>query len=344
MKKFCLLMCICFSLFILVSASIWEGAAEVAGPGLLPETGRYIATNSFPGNTVVDIINLENGRQSRVIVSSGLETSGLLAVLSRDAANAIGMEGRSVGRIRMSESSEQMAAAHRREVRGTLPESDEIELGNNETEAAGTVIAEAAPIETAAAGTEPIETTPVVAAAIETAAPVVTAPAKEEVKAPHFELTMIPSEHRPPANGPQPDPAFVIPGITQVLDNDKTNNIRPCMDGPAAVMLPEIVPEILPEILPAWIAEPVQPFSRPLITTLETGMYYVQVAAFSNAESVQAEIYRIGSSYPVKIMNAGTSEFPVFRILIGPLTLGESGALLHRFRMIYSDAFIRAGS
>jgi hypothetical protein len=43
-------------------------------------------------------------------------------------------------------------------------------------------------------------------------------------------------------------------------------------------------------------------------------------------------------------MNSGTMEKPVYRILIGPVNLGESGALLQRFKLRYNDAFVRQGS
>jgi len=104
MKKTGLLLCTVISLFFLVGSSIWEGAAGVAANGELPESGLYIATNSFPLNSVVDVANLETGMTVRVVAAAPLEsTPGLLAVLSRDAAEAIGLPARSLGRVRMSQ-------------------------------------------------------------------------------------------------------------------------------------------------------------------------------------------------------------------------------------------------
>ncbi|MDR1443390.1 MAG: hypothetical protein LBI94_00765 [Treponema sp.] len=105
-----------FLLLILVSlsltgASVWEGAAALAPRGDLPEEGYYAATNSFPPNTVVDITNLETGRSIRAIVSSGLNTPGLLAVLSPDAAGRIGLGTRTIGRIRMTQPEDPIAFA-----------------------------------------------------------------------------------------------------------------------------------------------------------------------------------------------------------------------------------------
>jgi hypothetical protein len=97
------------ALVLLPNASVWEGAAAAAAPGDLPDEGYYAATNSFPRNTVVDIVNLETGKSIRVIVAAPLDSPGLLAVLSRDAAAGIGLQPRFIGRIRMTQPSDPIA-------------------------------------------------------------------------------------------------------------------------------------------------------------------------------------------------------------------------------------------
>jgi hypothetical protein len=109
MKKKGALFCIAAALVTLINASVWEGAASGSPGADLPETGYYVATNSFPRNTVVDITNLENGKTVRAVVSASLDNPGLLAVLSRDAAGAIGLPGRSIGRVRMSQPADPVA-------------------------------------------------------------------------------------------------------------------------------------------------------------------------------------------------------------------------------------------
>jgi hypothetical protein len=100
---------ILLAFFVFTGASPWEGAAATAPEGELPAKGRYVATNSFPRNTVVDILNLETNRSTRVIVSGGLESPGLLALVSREAAELIGMRAGSVSRIRMTQPSDPIA-------------------------------------------------------------------------------------------------------------------------------------------------------------------------------------------------------------------------------------------
>jgi hypothetical protein len=101
--------CVIAALCLFVSASPWEGAAATAPEGELPGNGRYIATNSFPRNTVVDIVNIETNKSTRVIVARGLDSPGLLAIVSREAAELIGMRPGSVSRIRMTQPSDPVA-------------------------------------------------------------------------------------------------------------------------------------------------------------------------------------------------------------------------------------------
>jgi len=97
------------AVILLQGSSPWEGAAATAPEGVLPATGFYVATNSFPKNTVVDITNIETGRSTRVIVAGGLNSPGLLAVVSREAAELIGMRSGSISRIKMVQPSDPIA-------------------------------------------------------------------------------------------------------------------------------------------------------------------------------------------------------------------------------------------
>jgi hypothetical protein len=104
-----IVVCVIAALCLFVSASPWEGAAATAPEGELPGNGRYIATNSFPRNTIVDIVNIETNKSTRVIVARGLDSPGLLAIVSREAAELIGMRPGSVSRIRMTQPSDPVA-------------------------------------------------------------------------------------------------------------------------------------------------------------------------------------------------------------------------------------------
>ena len=295
MRKEALLAIIVISLFILVSASVWEGAADLGGD--LPETGLYIATNSLPINTVVDVINLENGKFARLVVSTGLNNSGYLALLSRDAASALGIEKGSLSRIRLSHNPDPLAFSRFNMDPGARAEYDD--------------------------------------------------------------FTLVPDRPRPPEGGPVPDPSQFVAGYVPPPQEtsqpiiDTSLVIEPVRETPLAiepVRVREIPPAVEPvrEIPPAVepvlkipVPAPASAFSAPMISSMERGMYYVQIAAYSNPESVEYEITRrIDNSLPVVIMDAGTVERPIYRVLIGPLDFGESNAILERYISIYKDAFV----
>ena len=320
MKKISLFLCICASLILFVNASVWEGTAAAALGGELPETGLYIATNSFPGNTVVDVTNLENGRTTRAIVSSGLETSGLLAVLSRDAANAIGI-GSTLGRIRMSQPLDPMASS-----RFTGVSASNETAGNGRFEDGELIVdlpdTDMIPRQASMPAEESQPEIP---------------------QEPEFELSLVPAEARPPENdGPEPDPYYMIPGISPAPPEPSSDYFSDYMD--PRLFVDPISPPAEEFPMAYEVIEPVYYFSAPIISNLEKGKYYLQIAAYSKAETVQSEISKIDSNLPVAIMNAGTDDRPIYRILIGPVNLGESGALLQRFKSSYQDAFVRVGS
>jgi hypothetical protein len=433
------------ALVVFTGASVWEGAAAVAPAGDLPDSGYYAATNSFPRNTVVDITNLETGKSVRVIVSSGLEAPGLLAMISRDTASVIGMPLRSIGRIRMIQPSDPVAFSRFNEEMAASGDPDydpgalvAAETARRETGPAGGAepaqgaegpgetaappppLAESAPPADAGsvppAGTPPEappaaalvpvpeekapeepfpgeryeeitdlpepagadegivrETAPVAAAVVSGAGteegPAETAedipetawyaggetgdgveiaeePAVQGTETPVPEeeaglsYVLVPDTERPPAAAERglPPEAEIAP-----LEN------RPPVEaaGPA-----EAVPD------EAYFVDPVSPepteragedavpsglFSVPLVAGLESGKYYLQIGAYSRVETVESELSKIDRVYPVAVQNAGDTEKPVYRILLGPVNLGESGALLQRFKgMGYGDAFVRA--
>ncbi|MCL2266827.1 MAG: SPOR domain-containing protein [Treponema sp.] len=97
------------ALVFLPASSPWEGAAAVAPAGEIPETGRYVATNSFPPHTVVEIRNIENNRSTHAIVVKGLDSPGLLAMVSLEVAQILGMRSGSISRVRMLQPSDPMA-------------------------------------------------------------------------------------------------------------------------------------------------------------------------------------------------------------------------------------------
>jgi hypothetical protein len=451
MKRIGIAFCIA-ALLILVNASVWEGAASAAVGSDLPGTGYFAATNSFPRNTVVDVTNLENGRTIRVIVAQGLDTPGLLVILSKDAAEAIALPTRSIGRVRMNQPADPVAFSRFTEGLSASGDPDHdpealIAAGGGinpdllaeATEAAAKAASEPA-AEAAAAAVKPepikpeLSDAPVIAVipedtftpdeawsaedslplddAIipepaaelvwtypeepEAAAPVTAAPktAEPEIVVPEtiapivaavpeytappaasalpddpaapastlnpeaYEFALAPAEERIPVETVTIDPADMVAQIAppspvpeRVYTIDPYYIIDPVREAPPAVEIPmepdpshilaqpdPVYPSYTPPVIPG------QNFSVPVIASLEKGKYYIQVAALSKPETVESEINKIGRAWPMAVQNTGSSDKPVYRVLIGPVNLGESGALLQRFKTNYKDAFVRLGS
>jgi cell division septation protein DedD len=84
-------------------------------------------------------------------------------------------------------------------------------------------------------------------------------------------------------------------------------------------------------------------FSVPVISELEKGKYYVQLGAFSQPASVEDALTKLDKSYPLTVQSSGSADKPTYRLLVGPVNRGESGALLQRFkRSGYGDAFVKS--
>jgi hypothetical protein len=268
MKKVNLFAVITASAFILVNASIWEGTAAVEEN--LPENGPYLATNSFPVNTLVEVVNLETNKSATLIVYRSLENSRLLALLSKDAADSIGFS--STGRIRMQEKDDQAAysgAGERRLFPGNYISANL----NNGT--GGEYISD-------------LE---------------------------GYDLALVPAEKRPPKDSQMLDPGHFIPSI------------------PATAIPPSTA-----------AASTTVRFSAPMIQNFERGSYYVQIGAYRAAKTVESEILKVGKNLPVAVMSIDSEKGPIYRVLIGPLNLGEGGAVLQHFKTIYKDAFLRVGN
>jgi hypothetical protein len=393
------------ALFLFSSASIWEGSAAMASAGYLPGRGLYAATNSFPRNTVIEITNLENNKSIRVIVAEGLDSSGLLALVSQDAAEILGMNRDSISRIRMTQPSDPIA--YKRFTDGMAAGFPDYDSGavvtenqpyaqtpypalssfkNDapsvasstvkpmllEEEWGGTRYIEDLPVhilpeETSDNGAVVVISDPVFEIVPEAAekkvepeqiqAPVeitedINSPAQREID--KLEYAIIAAEERPPelSKTYDIDPNYIIPRIaaeerppelSKTYDID-LNYIIPGITRPSpAVIPPEPIEIPVIAIIPAPVSppSPAQSFTINPISSLEKGSYYVQIASLSGLELVESALGHIDADYKPVVFKDGGSWY---RILLGPLNQGESGAILRRFRSIgYKDSFIRQG-
>ena len=395
MKKALLLVSVCVSLIIFLSATVWEGAAAVALNSELPENGLFIATNSFPPNTVLEITNLDNGKSVRVVASTGISNPGLLALLSRDAAFAIDLPARTTSRVRITQTEDPAGLARSSEMLSFSGDPDYDPAAFVALNGINPMLNQgSAFIDIGTTSNSRIENGNVILDLEGEPSPLIRSEDIIPASRPYLsenndtlalppvdytDLALVPAETRPPEGSLEPDPAFFIPEIVPAVSSssaDQSDYIDPLLiipavgetpleeqsfssQSPLEFPMPNLSELLLPnepvlpfeagydipfeETMPANEMNSLSPFPAPMINALETGMYYIQIAAFSKEETVRSEISKLDSALPLAIMNAGNEEKPVYRILIGPVNLGESGALLRRFKTNYSDAFVWQG-
>jgi hypothetical protein len=155
-----------------------------------------------------------------------------------------------------------------------------------------------------------------------------------------YDLAMVPAETRPPEGLYLPDPDYFIPPISA---NTSENYEPPVINViPPVSVIPPVPQTVIP---PAASGNPaITQFSAPIIQSFAKGMYYVQIGAYRTAQTVESEISKIEKNLPVALMRLESEDGPIYRVLIGPLNLGESGAILQRYKAIYKDSFLRLGN
>ncbi|MDR2758081.1 MAG: SPOR domain-containing protein [Spirochaetaceae bacterium] len=357
MKKIRIAMGIMAASVFFVSASIWEGAAVVALGDELPHDGYFAATNSFPPNTVVYMTNLENGKTIQAVITAPLDSPIILAMVSQEAAHAMGIQDESITRIRIIQPGESGIASGFAE--GIYSEGTAITKGPNQDQRGGIPDKPAdvpIPKEFAAETYSWYEDLPDA---------VVSSLQPEEIKSgtssyynesPEtlsqtptdplggYDLSLIPAEERPPVKITD---SWLLPPDAEIAS---LNSSSPKSPSEAEIDPSLIISSRENKTTASPIRQTSAPsgegyhFSVPVIRSLEKGKYYLQLRAFGRVELVEAELSRIGKNYPLVVQPMEGSNGSIYRILLGPVSLGESGALLQRFKGSgYGDAFIRQG-
>ncbi|MDR0313258.1 MAG: SPOR domain-containing protein [Treponema sp.] len=424
MKKIIAVLFAVAALLILVNASEWEGSAAASVGFDFPEPGFFAATGSFPRNTVVEITNLENNKTIQVIITSGLDNPGLLAILSPEAAEAIGLQARSIGRVRMSVAADSSAvarfsgaalgsgdfdydpaamiaaagispdffeqflawelysAASNRDPSYNNAPYDELPLPEETLAFVETPVEANSLLASEAAQTEPTVATSEVPQADETS---LTSAASQASVSRHeledFEIRLVRADEQAPNELPPGiDPNYIIAPIPQPLVQEQVTPIRqtPLVQAqPAPVQQQPPLQQVEPQPVQPQPVQPTQPtpiiqsplqptqqpntvtppvvaiyspvpevlpsgFSVPTRNDPENG-YYIQLVSGHEIAGIESEIRKIGTnmpSAPLVVQPAIVNGRQIYRLLLGPVNLGESGALLQRFRASYQDAFV----
>ncbi|HBP10141.1 MAG TPA: hypothetical protein DD629_08245, partial [Treponema sp.] len=72
-------------------------------------------------------------------------------------------------------------------------------------------------------------------------------------------------------------------------------------------------------------------------SALASNCYYVQIATMGNIKNIENLLVKY-SKYPISLIPAGKN----YRVLVGPLSVDEYGAVLAKFKDAgFKDAFVR---
>ncbi len=80
----------------------------------------------------------------------------------------------------------------------------------------------------------------------------------------------------------------------------------------------------------------------PIVDSLVSDRYYLQIGAFETPAGARAAVDNLGARYPRAVTRAGTETQTVYRVFVGPLNEDEKGSAQLWFRSRgYGDAFVR---
>jgi len=164
------------------------------------------------------------------------------------------------------------------------------------------------------------------------------------------DITLEPAELRPPESTMDAFPVAppVVPEeIPETALDETVPLVEPIEEVPAQgtplfgalALLPETPVEAAP---PVNTARDSFDGDYPWIDRLNTGAYYVQIAAYKDAVNVRTILNRFGKKYPVVVQKGASSDKPLVKVYVGPLKKDEYGAVLEYFRKNgFPDAFAR---
>ncbi len=82
----------------------------------------------------------------------------------------------------------------------------------------------------------------------------------------------------------------------------------------------------------------------PIVDRLEPDVFYLQIGAWTQIDSVEAVVGDLENDYPLAVTLVETAERTLYRVFIGPLGPDERGVALFNVRARgFRDAFVRRG-
>ncbi len=151
-------------------------------------------------------------------------------------------------------------------------------------------------------------------------------------------ISMEPAEARPP-----------VAGTVETMEGTETEvaeTVPTPEPEPEKVTVAEVTAEpeeAAPEaVTPAAVPPSVNLERIVMAAALEQSYHYLQIGSFREKSSAVSAAGKLNEGYPLIILTDSSAGVTRYKLLVGPLSADESGALLYNFRSGgYADAFVR---
>lgn len=157
-------------------------------------------------------------------------------------------------------------------------------------------------------------------------------------------IVLVPADSNPPENDSDEVEDVISADEFEEIEENSVYNLSPLE---SSRDMSEITPSnTISNITPmidtkhAGNATSYDKYVVPSLKDLESGKYYIQIAAYGSDENILEVINKYGSNYPITIvpMAGGKTK----QVLIGPVTIDEYKVVLERFKSYgFKDAFLR---
>ena len=329
MKRLCLLLAagILAVSFVFGSSVAWEGRAAVGSADIFPAGGNYAQSRVFSKGEIVEVYNTLNGKKINVVITDTTELTGVLILLSPEAAEELEVSAAYDTVVRISRKNDYVAES--------TPEGGSIaSVPDPDTNAAEAlkddyVLTEETAEEAVDASTEVAETaeTEPEAARSVSAYEYASLP---EIATQQPSVTVIPTQ-----------PAQTSPVQTAPAQNTQPVQTAPAQTSAVANTQPQVQSNAV--IVPQDQYKQNVPYPELQITEYEKNKYYVQLSVNRDVANIRNIVSKYRGKYPVSLKQSSRYT-DAYEVLIGPLNADEYNAILNKVKKDgYKDAFVKRG-
>ncbi|WP_022930887.1 SPOR domain-containing protein [Treponema bryantii] len=163
----------------------------------------------------------------------------------------------------------------------------------------------------------------------------------EETESEEYEaIVLVPADSNPPEN--EDDEVEDVVAEDELENIDETITLTP-LESSINKSVSSVTPVSPAETKSAAVAEAETSYDKylvPSLNQLESGKYYVQIAAYGSDANILEIINKYGSNYPITIVPMANGKTK--QVLVGPVTMDEYKVVLERFKSYgFKDAFLR---